>query len=147
MQSLGFLKKMKRFKKHKLALSQTNQTKVGMRSHAPAIDTTSFRPRVRSRHIVGLVVFISIVVALTQIYLSISFTSKGTELAVLLAKKEALREENDILKTELASNVSVSHIALKAQSLGLEKPKTVVFIKPQDQDHPIAFEASLTRKP
>lgn len=84
-----------------------------------------------------------VAVSLLQLVVANSFAGKGEDLARVLAKKEALKEENDILQTHIATLTSLEYIAQKARSMGLSDAKAVVFIRHDDDHKPIALEKQI----
>lgn len=76
---------------------------------------------------------ITISVSLGQLVLANYFSTKGQALHEVLQRKEALLQDNDILKGELAMITSISYVAKRAEELGFGKPQSVIFL-PQDSD-------------
>lgn len=109
-------------RKPKKRINYRSQTTV-RRAYTPSMSPIN-------RMLIGLLIVVG-VITLTQLFISNYFSTKGTDLAELLAQKESLREENDILKSRLARMTSLVHIASEAQKQGLTAAQRIVFLPDQ----------------
>lgn len=119
---------------------------VGYTSTLVIADRSVVLPLPRVGKYLGIAVVLLVgILALGQLVLSNSYVTKGGDLATLQAKKTALQEENDILKTRLANGTSLTNIASAAAQRGFVHAKNVVFLPQKDQVQPVALESSIAQ--
>lgn len=76
----------------------------------------------------NLLIFVAVVLGITQIFLSCSLSTYGEEIETLSRQQTELRRENQNLENKLANLSSLSYIRQQAEDeLGMHQPDVEVF--------------------